>query len=801
MHEFFARCASGFEPVLARELKSLGARQVRPLHGGAAFFGDLADAYRACLWSRVATRIQLVLARVDAHDAQALYQGALAFPWEDHLASGAAIAVQAHGTNQNLRNTQFAALKVKDALCDRLRDARGARPNVDAKDPDFALDVSVHRSKATLYLNLSGASLHRRGYRESGVQTQAPLKETLAAGILLAAGWDALCRQGEGPAEASAAQAEQGKPPTFGVAQGKASSQANFSARALFADPMCGSGTLAIEAAMIAAGIAPGLLRERWGFEGWLKHDAATWSEVVEQAEQAQRATSGQAAGPAPVRILAVAGDQDARAVELARANAERAGVSDMVAFYAGDSSELPERVVDAGGCIPAQGLLATNPPYGKRMLEQGQLSQVYEALARAIDELGPQWRLAVITPDAGIDTALGQAPSKVLECYNGPLRAGVRIYDAAPEQRVKLDVVSLAGEQHSVAVAERNSEQFAARLRKVAKERAKWARKSNVTCYRIYDADLPDYAFAIDCYQAVGGQQADGNPASAQTYIRIAEYQAPDTVDAARAERRRNDVLALVPALLDVNADRVFVKTRRHDKGGGQYRDARSRSCIVHVDEAGHTFEVDLAGRLDTGLFLDHRLTRALVGSLADGARFLNLFGYTGTATVHAAAGGAVQTTTVDMSATYLEWAQRNMAANGFAGPAHRFERADVLAWLDAAADRGETFQVIFCDPPTFSNSKTMGKRSFEVQRDHVALLQATMPLLDPAGVVVFSCNLRNFKIDEDALAAAGLRVCDITAQTIPHDFERRPKVHHAYLLARPEHVQHWIEKQRAFA
>lgn len=172
--EYFARCAGGFEQVLADELRGLRMRRVRPLKGGVAFFGELADGYRACLWSRVATRIQLVLARVDAADADELYQAAADLAWEQHVRPGATIAVDAHGRNDHLVNSRFVALKVKDAICDRLRTARGARPDVDPRDPDLAIDVALHQQRATLYLNLSGASLHRRGYRADGVQTEAP---------------------------------------------------------------------------------------------------------------------------------------------------------------------------------------------------------------------------------------------------------------------------------------------------------------------------------------------------------------------------------------------------------------------------------------------------------------------------------------------------------------------------------------------------------------------------------------------------------------------------------------------------
>ncbi len=271
------------------------------------------------------------------------------------------------------------------------------------------------------------------------------------------------------------------------------------------------------------------------------------------------------------------------------------------------------------------------------------------------------------------------------------------------------------------------------------------------VTRDRIYDADLPDYAVAVDVYEGAG--QAAGN-----TYVHVAEDAPPRSVDPVKARRRFDDVLALVPVVLGVRSDHVFSKVRRREKGGGQYREARRRSYVTQVQEAGFEFEVDLAGYLDTGLFLDHRLTRALVGAKAQGRRFLNLFAYTGTATVHAAAGGARSTATVDLSQTYLDWARRNMAANGFEGPEHTFERGDVMAWITEARRAGRRFDLVFVDPPTFSNSKAMGRRTWDVQRDHVELLIGVSRLLSEEGEAVFSCNLRSFKPDEEALARYGV-------------------------------------------
>ena len=688
--ELFARCAAGFESVLADELRGLHLRRVRPLKGGVAFFGTQADAYRACLWSRVATRIQLVLARLDAHDGDALYAGCVRFPWEEHVQAGATIAVQAHGTNPSLRNTQFTALKVKDALCDRLRQMRGKRPDVDAHDPDFAIDVSLHKSHATIYLNLSGQSLHRRGYREHGVQTEAPLKETLAVGLLLAAGWDRLAHDS-----------------------------------AAFVDPMCGSGTLPIEAALIAADIAPGLLRERWGFHGWARHDDAIWKDLLDDAHR--RAEGGRAS----CACVLLGGDLDSRPVGIARANALRAGVSDLVHIDVANASTLGMRLTEICGTMPERGLVATNPPYGHRLQEASQLPATYAALEEGLADFPVGWRMAVITPDAGLDTALGMAASQTIPCFNGPIETSVRLYDSVRAKRTEVTATSLSGRQSTVAVAERNSEQFAARLRKVAKERAKWARRGDVTCYRIYDADLPDYAVSVDLFVDVE---------TGERFVRVEERPAPASIDADRAARRLADALAIVPAVLDV--DRSHVVT----PGG----DAR----VIRAREGSLAFEVNLAARQDTGLPLDLRFVREMVGERAAGKRFLSLGSYAGVPAAYAAAGGATSTTTIDGASSYLDWAERNLKANGFAGKRHRLERKLLTDTV---------YDLVYADVSALAGLGVTDLTTF----------------LAPSGTVILVGGPHATIPD-----MPGLSVEDATARTIPHDFERTPKIHRCWLL-----------------
>ena len=729
--ELFARCASGFEDVLAQELKGLGIRRTRPLVGGVTFFGSLEDAYRACLWSRVATRIQLVLSRMDSQDAEALYAACKALPWEEQVPSGATIAVSAHGQNQELRNTKFTALKVKDAICDRLRDERGSRPNVDAKNPDFSLDVSVHERKATLYLNLSGESLHRRGYRMPGEQTEAPLKETLAAGILLKASWDELALQG-----------------------------------GCFADPMCGSGTLAIEAALIEAGIAPGMLRTFWGFQGWLGHDPELWATVRQEAElTSTSARSG--------RLRIVAGDLDSKAIGIARANARRAGVDSLIQFAVADASSLGDRLRKLGrGSIPSPGLLATNPPYGYRLQSSELLPETYAALAQAVFSLPEGWRMAAITPDPGLDTALGQTASHIIPCYNGPLKTTLRLYDRTSPQRDALPITSLSGKVQDVPVAEKNSEQFAARLRKIAKERAKWARKAGVSCYRIYDADLPDYALSVDLYQGAG-------PNEGQRFARVAEHLAPASVDADRAARRLSDAVALVTATLDLERSHVVVLPAREEKGSAK----STATTIVQVEESGHSFEVNLSARHDTGLSLDHRATRALLGTLAQGRRFCSLNAYAGAPTVYAAAGGALQTTTVDPSKLFLGEAQRTLERNAIMGPKHHLVCSDIRTWLKQAHPQRKSYDLIFCDLLAFAETHE-SERPFDPLRDHVSCLALVASVLAPKGSILLTSSLRTLRLDFDALKSLGLNPRDITAQTIPHDFARTPKIHRAWIL-----------------
>jgi len=709
----FATCARGVEPLLAEELTALGAREVKAARAGVAFRGGLPIAYAACLWSRTASRVLMTLGQVSADSVDALYEGIRAIPWEDHISPDGTLAVDfASDANAAFRNTMFGAQKVKDAIVDRLRDRFGRRPSVDPYVPDVRVNVRVRTGRATVSIDLAGDALHRRGYREQGVQGAAPLKESLAAAVLLFAGWPDVAASG-----------------------------------GALLDPMCGSGTLLIEGAWIAGDVAPGLIRPYFGFTGWLGHDGDAWADLLADADS--RAEAGLAKLP-PI----VGSDSDAAAVEMATANIARAGLRGRVMAAQG-RMEAMEPPAGAG-----TGLVAVNPPYGERIGERGALLGTYRTLGERLRGRFAGWRAAVLTDDDALASAVGLVPEASHRLYNGPIH-------------VRLDVSSVPD---AAAVDETaGAAAFANRLRKNLKHLSKWAKREGVTCWRVYDADLPDFAVSVDIYDCEDGVRR----------AVLAEYEAPREIDPVKAAARLAGAVAAVPETLGMAETELRVKIRRRQKGESQYERMAETGRFHVVREAEARLLVNLDDYLDTGLFLDHRTTRDMVARLAAGRTLCNLFCYTGAVTVRAALAGATGTVSVDMSNTYLEWARRNLEFNGLGAPAHTLVRADATRWMrEAAADAGgRRFGVVFLDPPSFSTSKAMDD-TLDVQRDHVRLVRDAVTLLEPDGVLVFSTNLRSFKLDEGALA--DLKIEDVSARTIPPDFERNPRIHRTYVVRR---------------
>jgi len=704
-HPMFATAPRGLEGLLAEELRAFGAADAHERRGGVSFSGDLGLAYRACLWSRVANRILLPLAEFQAADADALHAGVRAMDWSMHLRPGATLAVDFTGVKAAITHSRYATQRVKDGVVDMLRETTGERPSVDTESPDIRINTHMSGQTVTIALDLSGDSLHRRGYREPGVP--APLKENLAAAVLMRAGWAELAAAGGG-----------------------------------FTDPMCGSGTLAIEAAWIAGDVAPGLLRTRFGFLGWRGHDDGLWKDLLDEALERQDA--GLAALP-PM----VASDQDPSAIRQALANVQRAGLGGKVHVERRELADArpPARV--------KTGLVAVNPPYGERLSPDRELVPLYARLGQTLRQNFQGWRAIMIT---GAEAEIGLKPERRWSVFNGAISC-------------RLERFEIAVQDPDRAPAPLAAESLVNRIRKNRKQLGRWLKRSGVSSYRIYDADIPEYALAVDVY---GTSQGD--------WLHVQEYEPPPsaTVEPRDARARLRAALAALPVALEVPPERIVLKVRKRQRGEAQYTRQAAEGGMLEVREGNCRLLVNLTDYLDTGLFLDHRPVRTWIGEAAAGKRVLNLFCYTGAATVHAAVGGAAATTSVDLSRTYLDWLRRNLALNGLDDFRHQLVQADCRDWLNAC--RGQ-YDLIFLDPPSFSNSKRM-EGTLDIQRDHAELIQVAAACLAPDGVLVFSNNLRRFKLDVENLD--GLVVEDRTAWSLPEDFQRNRRIHQCYFIRR---------------
>ncbi len=721
--------ADGLDDLLMDELVALGASQPRKLKGAISVQGDLAAGYRFCLWSRLASRVLLPVLSVPSGDPDALYEAALKHPWEQVLRTGATFAIRAAAAKGVSTHTRFASLRLKDAIVDRFRQRTGERPSVDAERPDLSLHVFIEADRISVSLDFSGDSLHKRGYRVA--QTDAPLKENLAAAMLMQAGWPA---RGQGR---------------------------------LF-DPLCGSGTVLIEAALMWADVAPGLARIHFGFEGWVGHQAVLWRELRDAAV-ARRLAGLQR--PAP-RLIGF--DADSHALSCAQRNAQSAGVAAWLTLEQRSVAEwrLPAEwdasETGAGDNHTVPGLVATNPPYGERLGEENSIRDLYRAIGRELRHRLPHWDAVVLAADIQHADALGLEHRGTLRLFNGALpifaRHG-RVLPAEPELPLQfngtLDDIPPEGMD------------LANRLMKNLKVALKEAESEDVRCFRLYDADLPEFNVAVDVY--------DGR-------LHVQEYAPPKTVDPEKAVARFKLALVVIRKVLGLHRDKVFLKVRERQSGKKQYEKQAKAGKFFEVREGRAQLLVNLTDYLDTGLFLDHRPLRLRLAAEAEGKHFLNLFAYTGTASVQAALGtgehgGALTTTTVDMSATYLHWADRNLALNGLPEARHRLIQADVMTWLrdEQNVQPRELYELIFVDPPTFSNSKRMND-IFDVQRDHTQLLRMAMNLLTPDGTLYFSNNFRKFQLDD--WLTANYDVTDISAETIGFDFERNPKIHRCWRL-----------------
>jgi len=707
MKQLFATTARGFEELLKVELTELGATECKIAQGGVHFQADDEALYRSLLWSRLASRILLPIVNGKVYSDLDLYSIVTGQDWLSYFDEKTTFFVDFNGTNQEIRHTKFGAMRVKDAIVDYFERQGKARPNVDKDYPDVRIHVYLNKEELVVSLDLSGEALHLRGYRED--TGQAPLRETLAAAIVLRSGW------------------KKGTP---------------------LVDPMCGSGTLLIEAAQMEAQIAPQLYRLHWGFDCWKGHNQDAWDKV--KAEAVQQAETYFNQNPKPHFY---GFDLDHRVLKKAQKNAQNAGVAHLIQWKQGDVAALKNPSPDEVGTV------ICNPPYGERLGTTPALIALYSVFGQRLKNEFGGWNASIFSSESTLLDCLRMRSHRQFKAKNGPLDCVQKNYqiserkESAAENPLEFDRTS------TVAV------DFANRLQKNIKKIEKWAKQQGLDAYRLYDADLPEYNVAVDRYG---------------DHIVVQEYVAPKNIDENKARQRLLDAVTATLQVTGIETNKLILKVRQKQKGTNQYEKLANKGEYFYVNEYGAQLWVNLTDYLDTGLFLDHRLTRKMLGEMAKGKDFLNLFAYTGSATVHAALGGAKSTTTVDMSNTYLNWAEQNLILNDIEGKQHKLIQADCLQWLEKC-DR--QFDLIFVDPPTFSNSKRM-EDSWDVQRDHIKLMRNLKRILRPNGTIVFSNNKRGFKMDFEALDELGLSAVEISAKTLPLDFERNKQIHNCWIV-----------------
>ncbi|HHE3463779.1 bifunctional 23S rRNA (guanine(2069)-N(7))-methyltransferase RlmK/23S rRNA (guanine(2445)-N(2))-methyltransferase RlmL [Pasteurella multocida] len=713
MKQLFATTARGFEELLKVELTDLGAMDCQITQGGVHFHADEETQYRVLLWTRLASRILLPIVTCKVYSDLDLYSAVVGQNWLDYFDEKAHFMVNFNGTNREIRHTQFGAMRVKDGIVDYFERVGKPRPNVDKSQPDIRIHAYLNREELVISLDLSGDALHMRGYRED--TGKAPLRETLAAAIVLRSGW------------------QLGTP---------------------LVDPMCGSGTLLIEAAQMQANIAPQLHRLHWGFDFWKGHNQQTWDKVKGEAIELAEQTFNQ-----NQKANFYGGDLDHRVLQKAKRNAQNAGVAHLIQWQQGDVAALKNPFVEEKGTV------ICNPPYGERLGTTPALIALYSVFGQRLKQQFADWNVSIFSGEPALLDCLRLRSHRQFKAKNGPLDCVQKNYHISARA-----TASDENTQNSPAIdrtlsATQVAVDFANRLQKNSKKIEKWAKQQSINAYRLYDADLPEYNLAVDRYD---------------DHIVVQEYAAPKNIDENKARQRLLDAVTATLQVTGVETNKLILKVRQKQKGTNQYEKLANKGDYFYVNEYVAKLWVNLTDYLDTGLFLDHRLTRKMLGEMAKGKDVLNLFAYTGSATVHMALGGAKSTTTVDMSNTYLNWAEQNLLLNELEGKQHKLIQADCLQWL-ARCDR--QFDLIFVDPPTFSNSKRM-EDSWDVQRDHIKLMTQLKRILRPNGTIVFSNNKRGFKMDVEGLETLGLSAVDITAKTLPLDFERNKQIHNCWVV-----------------
>ena len=719
---FFATSAANQGDLIAEEARKAGAERVRVTPSGVDFEGSLETGYRFCFETRISSRLLMGLfVDDDIISDKELEEATAMLPWEEYIDPTKTLKVTC--TTQNCRyitNSHYGALKVKDGIVERIREKfNGERPYIEIHEPDLTVHVHIEDTTVKWYVDFSGENLSMRGYR--GEQTEALLKEHLAAALIGRSEWRKSVNDGN-PLP--------------------------------FYDPFCGSGTIAVEAALMATDTAPGLLRKKpYPFESLPNFDKEAFDRVVEEAEERRR----KAIDERDISIFA--SDISRTAVEISKAAALKAGVYDFISFSVQDFTKLEKPPVSKG-CI------VTDPPYGERMTVRD-IDLLYENTGKVLQNVFKGWDATILTGNSELLSNIDMKPDRTNTLFNGGIMCQAAHYHifTDEEREAMMQKALEKKKQRQAEPITPGAEMAYNRLMKNLKEITPLMKEQGVECYRIYDADMPEYSASIDIYMG--------------KWVVVSEYAAPDTIDPEDAKRRLGELVRATEKATGIDEDFIYVKERSRQKGKGQYTRLAANNKMMVARENGVRFLVNFTDYLDTGIFLDHRPVRMMIQEMAKDKRFLNLFCYTGTATLNAIKGGALSTVSVDASSTYLAWMEENLKLNGYSTVfGNLLYKSDVIDWLWDTYDK---FDLIFCDPPTFSNSKDR-RGSFDVQRDHVKLIDAAAMHLSPGGTLIFSNNYRKFKLDPEVMEKYVVE--DITEKTIGDDFKRDMKIHHCYLI-----------------
>lgn len=691
-YSLFISTARGLEYLLEEELQALGMNilQVNP-QGVYGEIKDLAMIYQLCLWLRLANRLQLILFSGNAHNEPSIYKLCNQFPWQTLFTADKTLAIEFHGTSGNIRNSMFGAQIVKDAIIDHFRKFKGIRPTINRNNPQIRLHAYFKNDEITLSYDLTGYSLHQRGYRiETG---DAPLKENIAAAMLLRAKWPQLAKQGYA-----------------------------------LHDPFCGSGTLLIEAAMMASHIAPGLLRRDQSFIHWTQHQPSLWDKVRNLALQQVR----------PLQYKLTGTDSEPKLIKMAVANAKRAGVLQLINFSVATIQQCRG--------TSKKGLVISNPPYGERCGDPISLIPVYKQLGNTLSSYYQGWEAAILTANSMLAKAIGLRSHKQYVLFNGAIEC--KLYCISVNARNKLKDIQKGSSRlkHMTYFLKKNYQYL-----------QRWANKQQIHCYRLYNANISDYAYLIDIYN---GQ------------VLIQEFITPPYIPESKVKQCRLELIQLILSILNVQTDKIIMKQK-------------NKPCLTTKATANHfmtvihnnaKFKVNLYDYVDTGLFLEYRLFEQRFAKLRAGTSFLNGFCYTATASILAALSGAV-TTNLDFSKHYLKWAQDNFKLNNIDLSKHEFIECICLEWLKKTHKR---FDVILLNPPPFI--KIAGKTVFDLLRDHGNLIASAMRLLNSNGILYLTTHYKQFQLLPNIYNK--YNACDITSETIDKDFKHSKPIYYCFMF-----------------